>query len=142
MIFNISLAIFNGILIGSSRAINGRLGVSIGAFGASFWNHMIGFALLSLLLMAMGQLQPDLPVGAPFRVYLGGFFGAFFVAVNSFVFPKLGATHTTLLVIAGQMVSAVLLDYRGNALLSIIPRLLGVSIILVGIYLSKTNSEK
>ncbi|MGW2063362.1 DMT family transporter [Streptomyces sp. NPDC055775] len=47
------LALLTGLIIGTSRAVNGRLSTRIGAFKASVWNHVAGFAFLSVVLLAL-----------------------------------------------------------------------------------------
>ncbi|KAB8029036.1 hypothetical protein GCL57_10870 [Fluviispira multicolorata] len=65
------------------------------------------------------------------------FFGALFVAINNFVFPRIGATKTVILVISGQMISSVILGYKVGELFVILAQIFGVAIILFGVYLSK-----
>nr|WP_237499942.1 DMT family transporter [Streptomyces sp. SID8379] len=72
------LALLNGVLIGVSRAVNGQLATRVGAFRASVWNHVVGFGLLTLFLLA-ALLLPGTwpgPGDAPPAAYLGGVFGA------------------------------------------------------------------
>jgi transporter family-2 protein len=110
MLAPILLALLNGLLIAASRAINGRLSVVLGPARTSLWNHAVGFAVLtSLVLVARdGAIVADLH--APASAYLGGLLGVVFVAANSHVLPRLGATRTTILVISAQMVASVGLD--------------------------------
>lgn len=143
MTLYILLALANGVVIGTSRAINGRLSVEIGSFRASLWNHLVGCLFLTAILVILGEWQFSASSEAPFSAYLGGFFGALFVAVNSYVFPRLGAMNASLLVISGQMISAVLIDYQNEGVSPSGLRLLGVLILLLGMYLSRVaNREK
>ncbi|WNG32886.1 DMT family transporter [Archangium minus] len=139
MIAYILLAFFNGTVIGTSRALNGRLGAEVGSFKASLWNHLIGFLFLTPALLLIGGWKFDLIHEAPLSAYIGGFFGALFVAVNSYVFPRLGAMNASLLVISGQMISAVLLDYRNQGVAPTATRCLGVVIVLLGVYLTRAS---
>lgn len=136
----IFLAVFNGVIIGTSRALNGRLSMNVGPFKASLCNHLVGFLLLSLILV-ITQMFSDIDIqvidGAPLSVYLGGFIGALYVAINSFVLARIGATSSALLVISGQMITGVLIDYQNEVLVSIFSSLLGVTMIIFGVYLSK-----
>jgi bacterial/archaeal transporter family-2 protein len=137
----ILLALLNGTVIGTSRAINGRLSVEAGPFKASLWNHVVGFLFLSLLLLALGDWRFQAVPAPPLAAYLGGFFGALFVAVNSYVFPRLGAMNAALLVISGQMIAAVLMDYRNQGVAPSPIRCLGVAIVLLGIYLTRVSKS-
>jgi bacterial/archaeal transporter family-2 protein len=110
MLAPILLALLNGVMIGASRAINGRLSVALGPARTSLWNHAVGFAFLTALVLVArdGAIVADLH--APASAYLGGLLGIVFVAANSHVLPRLGATRTTILVISAQMVASVGLD--------------------------------
>jgi transporter family-2 protein len=134
------LALFNGMIIGTSRTINGQLSSRVGPFKASLWNHAIGFLFLTLVLLAMEKWQFGDNPAPPFSAYLGGFFGALFVAVNSYIFPRLGAMNATILVIGGQMISAVLMDWHNHHAAPGTLRCLGVAVLLLGMYLSKVSN--
>jgi transporter family-2 protein len=142
MIIHILLALLNGMVVGTSRAINGRLSIEIGAFRASVWNHVIGFVFLTLLLVVIRGWQFEAAAQLPWFVFLGGLFGALFVAVNSYVFPRIGAMNSSVLVISGQMLSAVLIDAKSRGVRPTWAQTLGVVIILVGTYLSKTSGSR
>lgn len=137
----ILLAIFTGIIIGTSRAINGRLSMDIGPFKASFCNHIVGFLFLTSVLAVMGSLRFDAASNIPFYTYFGGFFGALFVAINSYVFPRIGAIKTVLLVISGQMIFSVLIDSKNGTITTLLAQLMGVAIILLGIYLANKRKK-
>ena len=141
MVFYILLAFLNGVVIGTSRSINGRLSTEVGAFKASLWNHVVGFLFLSLALLVLGEWMFDTSPAPPLTAYLGGIFGAFFVAVNSYVFPRLGAMNAVLLVISGQMISAVVIDALNQNEAPTVTRWLGVAIVLLGVYLSRVSSS-
>ncbi|MCC3768666.1 DMT family transporter [Streptomyces sp. UNOC14_S4] len=136
----ILLAFLNGAIIGTSRAVNGKLSTKVGPFKASLWNHVVGFLFLTLVLLVMNDWKFDEAGSAPFTAYLGGFFGALFVAVNSYVFPRLGAMTAALMVISGQMITAVLIDYQSRDEAPGALRCLGVVIVIAGVYLSRVVS--
>jgi bacterial/archaeal transporter family-2 protein len=130
------IAIINGVVIGTSRALNGRLSSEKGPLQSSIWNHAVGFLFLTALLLVLGGWGFTKVDGLPFFAYLGGVFGAMYVAIQSAAFTRLGATNTTIAVISGQMFSGVLLDYwHGNAASS--PQLAGVALLLMGIHLTR-----
>lgn len=138
MLAFMALALLNGMVIGTSRAINGQLSTIAGAFKASLCNHVVGFALLGLIVVAVGGVALDIGT-IPLPAWLGGLFGALFVAVNSYVFPRLGATKAALLVISGQVISAVALDWLIRGTAPGLLRCLGVVVVLFGIYLSRRS---
>lgn len=141
MAFSILIAFLNGLVVGTSRSINGRLSTEVGAFKASLWNHVVGFLFLSLALLVLGEWMFDASPAPPWAAYLGGIFGVLFVAVNSYVFPRLGAMNAMLLVISGQMISAVAIDALSRNETPTLTRWLGVATVILGVYLSRASSS-
>ncbi|MEL6114927.1 DMT family transporter [Photobacterium sp. SP02] len=141
----IFLAVLNGICISLSRVLNGRLSLDRTAMLSSYWNHLIGFIFLSLLVLLVHGSSFSLPQNAPLSAYAGGVIGVLFVAINSFVLPRIGAMRTSLLVISGQMLvsvslSLVLLFIKGQSLLSLLDMIwpiAGMILILFGVYLNQ-----
>lgn len=140
MIAAIAMAVLAGGLIGLSRQVNGRLSLSRGALGASFWNHLVGFLALfaAARVLALAANPPNHAGVAetPLWAWAGGTLGVVFVAAGSWLVARIGAARTALLVIAGQMVSGALLDtlrlgWDGAPL-----RALGVAVILAGVVLA------
>lgn len=140
MILYLLIAILNGFFVGTSRSINGQLSVVRGAFRASLWNHAVGFAFLSLILLATHDWSFAQAGPLPPTAYLGGLFGAVAVAVNSYVFPRIGAMNAVLLVISGQMISAVVIDYASRGVVPSAPRCAGVALVLAGVYLTRLST--
>ena len=137
----ILLAFSNGAFISSSRAVNGQLSTEVGAFRASLWNHVVGFVFLTLVLALLNGWRFGVTPAPPVSAYLGGLFGAFFVAVSSYVFPRLGSLNAGVLVISGQMISAVVIDAINHKSAPSAIRYLGVALVLSGVYLSRTRSQ-
>lgn len=140
MIAYMVLASLNGIIVGTSRIVNGRLSSELGPLKASLWNHVVGFLFLTATVLVIGGWSPGVRSSPPLAAYIGGVLGASFVAVNSYVFPRLGAMSAVLLVISGQMLSAVLLDYVNQDAAPTLVRWLGICLVLVGIYLRSDAS--
>lgn len=136
MVGDIFLALFNGSLVSTARSVNGQLSGETDAFRASFWNHFVGVLLLTVILAVVGGWRVDF--GAPpLYAYLGGLIGAGYVAINSYVFTRLGAMYAALLVIAGQMFAAVVIDYINQGVPPSAARWLGVALVIFGVYLSR-----
>ncbi|MBL4829906.1 MAG: DMT family transporter [Aliivibrio sp.] len=152
MIWMVVLALGNGLLIGLCRAINGRLSQSKGAFSASFYNHLVGALLLVFMITLFGYLNVAETLNwgeiimmdwqhIPIMSYLGGVIGALYVAINSHVLTRIGALKTALLVISGQMVTGVMFDVVGQPFLDSIIQLVGVILIIAGVYCGQTGSK-
>jgi transporter family-2 protein len=142
VIAGIVLALLGGVLIGVSRQINGRLSLASGAMGASFWNHWVGFAALTLcfgvLAMAGDDLLPaaERLTGAPWTVYLAGPLGVLFVALGSVALLRIGAMKTAMLMIAGQMTAGLAIDLLRGAGGAPAASLIGVALIATGVALA------
>lgn len=111
MIEAVALAFVAGGLVGVSRQLNGRLAVSTSALFASFCNHLVGFVLLTAIGLAIGGLLNDGAFAGPWYIYLGGPVGVVFVALSSWIIGQIGATRSTMLIIAGQVLGGVALDW-------------------------------
>lgn len=133
MITIAALAIIAGVLVGLSRQVNGRLGLSVGALPASFWNHVVGLAALTLLGAAVGGLLPAGAADAPWHAWLGGPIGVLFIAVSSWAVVRIGAVRTSALMIAGQMLSGIAADAANAASGSTAAGVAGVFLILAGL---------
>ena len=146
----IFLALLNGVFIGLSRSLNGQLSQKRGPFKASFHNHLIGFLALSLLIISFNQsLVMSLPVWRidTWYLYFGGLIGALYVALNSYVLNQLGAMKAALLVISGQMLTGLIIDwvllnstlnlFDLSGLLPLLMQISGVVLIILGIALSQ-----
>lgn len=137
----IVFAAFAGVLVGVSRQVNGRLSLSTSPLMSSFWNHIIGFIILTVTGLVAGDifggLIPPGAADAPLVDYVGGIIGVIFVAVGSWLIPRIGATNTALLLIGGQMVSSVALDFLRGASPTLWASALGVVLILAGMMLTQ-----
>jgi bacterial/archaeal transporter family-2 protein len=137
MMFAVVLALTSGLLVGFNRQVNGTLALYTTPLRASFVNHLVGFVLLTGLGLALGHFFRLAAVEAPLYAYLGGPLGVLFVAGSSWLILRIGAVRTTLLLISGQMLSGVLFDIIRNVPGSPWMRLLGVALILSGVFMTR-----
>ncbi len=141
MILFAGLAILAGVLVSLSRQINGRLALSTSAMESSFWNHLVGLVFITLVALAVGGLFAGEPQAAPWWAYFGGPVGVVFIAAGSWLIARIGAAQTALLIIAGQMVFGVILDIAMGAPGNLWARILGVGLILAGMWVSQTGKK-
>ena len=141
MIIFIALAIASGLLVGLSRQLNGRLALSTNAWESSFWNHIVGLGLVSLIALIGGGLFTGAPLDAPWWAYLGGPIGVLFIAAGSWAINRIGAAQTAMLIIAGQMISGVLIDFAMGIPGAAWARVLGVALILAGIWVTRQSKS-
>lgn len=133
----IAMAVTGGIFVALSRQINGRLSLSNSPLIASFWNHIVGFVVLTILGLVLGGLLPQGAEDAPWYAFIGGPIGVVFIASGSWLIPRIGAVNTALLVISGQMVSGVILDLFSNQPPKLWASALGILLILAGMALTQ-----
>ena len=137
MMAAVIFALGGGMLIALSRQVNGRLALQSSALESSFWNHLVGFAALILLTAALGSFWPAGVGNAPWYAWTGGAVGVVFVAAGSWLVPRLGATMTGGLLVAGQMLSGVALDLLRGVDAVLWMQLGGVALILGGVLLAR-----
>ena len=136
----IFLALLNGCCISFCRIINGRLAQDSSAFNASLWNHTIGFIFLSFIVYFISSVPVTNIMDAPLSLFSGGVIGALFVALNSYVLSRIGATLTATLVIAGQLLTGVTLDVISNG--TELTQLIGILCILTSVLLLKRGPSQ
>ena len=135
------LALLGGVFLALNRILISRLGMSLGAFRSSYWNHLVGFGLLLLImLMAFWPFTVRPLLLAPWWLYLGGAIGALFIALSSIVIPKIGATRALAMIISGQMTVSTLIDYQLDRIESLSAALLGLVLVIAGALIPKSNT--
>ncbi|XUY25825.1 DMT family transporter [Agrobacterium sp. rho-8.1] len=133
----IAMAFAGGLFVSVSRQINGRLSLSNSPLIASFWNHIVGFIVLTALGLTLGGLWPDGVADAQWYAFVGGPIGVIFIASGSWLIPRIGAVNTALLVISGQMVSGVVLDLFSDQPPRLWASVAGIALILCGMVLTQ-----
>ncbi|MBY7669159.1 DMT family transporter [Vibrio anguillarum] len=129
----IMLGLLNGFFITLSRVLNGQLSMRNGAFHASFVNHAVGFASMSLLFLFISEPLQVLPQDP--TLYIGGVIGALYVAVNSFVMVRLGSTNSIVLVVAGQMLFGLFIEVYFFGFEQVGVQSIGAIFIVTGVFL-------
>jgi transporter family-2 protein len=81
---------------------------------AALISFLVGSAALAAVAFALGARPGAGAVRAlPWYAWIGGLYGAVFVAVAAFAAPRLGVTYFLMVAIAGQLIMALLLDRLG-----------------------------
>lgn len=137
----LTLALIAGVLMAVQAPTNAILGKASGsAIVAAFISFVVGAVALGAAVAASsGRLfAPELRA-VPWYAWLGGLYGAFFVAMAAFGAPRIGIGPLLTAAIAGQLVGAVLLDHYGLLGLARQPvsieKILGVLLVLLGAWL-------
>ena len=134
------LAFINGLMIVTTRVMNAKLGTYISSAGSSFWNHFIGFLTLVVLSPILFSGMDVNIAGIPSYLFLGGLIGALYVTINSLVIPRIGASKTTVLVIAGQILIGTIIDLINGRVSNVGLTILGISMVVMGMWIG--NQDK
>ncbi|HEU5051385.1 MAG TPA: DMT family transporter [Gemmatimonadales bacterium] len=141
MAWFILLAMITGVVLPVQAGVNHQLRLSLGhpvlAAGVSF---LIGTLALAGYIVAA---RLSIPAGALGRTvwwhWTGGVLGAFFVATAIILTPRLGAATLVATVVAGQMVSSLILDHYGLVGYDRHPlnlgRVVGAALVIAGVFL-------
>jgi len=133
------MAFLAGAVLPFQATSNGAVGK---AFGHPLWGALVSLTVSALVLLPLiWFLKVPAPrigiaLQAPWWVWIGGVLGAVYVGSAAAFSPKLGAGGFIVLVVAGQMIAAVVVDHFG--LMGLTPRpvnlarLAGVALILAG----------
>jgi transporter family-2 protein len=140
--FFIVLAIVAGMMMPTQAAINNKLADAVQSpILAAFISFVVGTIALFLYALATGVPLWNLASAknAPLIAWAGGLLGAFFVAATVTVVARLEVALTFSLIIAGQMLITLVIDHFGFLGVPVkeinIPRLLGVTLITIGVIL-------
>ena len=132
------LALVAGILIAIQAPTNAILAKASGsAVVAAFISFFVGtIALGALVAATSGRVfAPELR-DVPWYAWVGGLYGAVFVAVAAFAAPRIGVGVLLTAAIGGQLLAALILDHYGFFGLPRQPvnltRIAGVTLVLAG----------
>lgn len=138
----VTAALIGGLLLPIQVAVNTLLKKYIGQpMQVTFISYVAGaFGALVLCLAARYPLPALASIsGTSWWMWLGGCLGTIYVWSTIFAAPKIGASLTLALTVAGQMIAAVLLDHYGALGLQKYPisltRSAGVFLVVAGVIL-------
>ena len=111
---------------------------------AALISFAVGTAALLLAWLASGSRPGAAPFGSlPWYAWVGGLYGAIFVAVAAYAAPKIGLASLITIGIAGQIAMALWLDHLGALGLPRQPinlgRLLGAALVIAGVVLVRRS---
>jgi len=141
-IFASVLAFVAGVSVLVQQVVNANLRFEI---GSPWWAGFISYfgGTVAMLVMAVALREPlpsaDMISRSHPVSWIGGLFGATYIALSIFLFPKLGAATTIALMVAGQLVGSLVFDHFGFLGMPIHPvsavRLAGAGLLVLGVIL-------
>lgn len=136
------LPILAGVAITIQSGINSQLRAAIQhPLMAAFISFLVGTIVLVILLIFSRQAIPSMGTYQTISWYkfTGGLLGAFVVFIALISVQKIGASNMFILIIAGQLLTAVLMDHFGILGLKVSPvnlqKTLGLLLVVIGAYL-------
>lgn len=143
-IFVILLSLLAGMMIPFQSAMNAQLGKSLQSpYFAALTVFVIAAAGLIIYLFFDRQSIPNIHQwqAAPKWSFLGGILGGCYILLIVICAPKLGIGNVTILVLLGQVLSAVMIDHFGLLQSAVHhinwQRLSGVLLVIAGVYMVK-----
>lgn len=109
------IAALAGVAMAIQGSINSALGKVIGLWESTFVVHLIGLAVVTILLFVVriGSGSLGEIVRAPWYVYLGGVLGVLIIYGVVKSIPQVGVAPATTAIILGQIFTAGLVDHFG-----------------------------
>jgi len=144
------LALISGAAVTTQVGINGKLLVNIGGpILTSFISFLVGTIVLAIayILAVYYGLEPIPTFNAMTQtslwLWMGGVLGAFYIFTTILCSPKIGFANMFSLLVAGQIILAIIFDHfglLGSSVHLISPlRFIGVILLIVSVYLIQTN---
>jgi transporter family-2 protein len=139
------LVLFAGGMIALQAPTNAMLGR---AGGSPVLAALISFAVGTVALLCVWLASNNRPgtgafAGLPAYAWLGGLYGALYVAVAAYAAPKIGVASLITIGIAGQIAVALALDHFGALGLPREPmnigRVLGALLVVAGVVLVRRS---
>ena len=140
--FLLLIAVIAGVVLPVQTAVNNKMAVAV---GSPILGALVSFAVgtLSILIysIASGESLSSLPSSkeAPAIAWIGGLLGAFFVTATIILLPRIGVAMTISLIVAGQMITALIMDHFGLLGVEVrsmsLLRVVGVLLISLGVVL-------
>jgi transporter family-2 protein len=131
-----------GFSVPIQTGINAQLGKHLGhPVLASLISFCVGTAAMVLITVVahLGWPSGGKLSEIPWWAWTGGLFGAIFVTMAIVMAPRLGASNTLCLIVAGQMLASLVFDHYGYLGFPEHPanwmRILGVVLLLAGVFL-------
>jgi transporter family-2 protein len=138
----VALAVLGGLAGSVQVAVMGRFGGRIGIFEALSFSTAVQLAFSLLILLAVRGGVGGLPhaLRTPAWMWIGGLMGLTVVTAITFAQPRIGATATIGILIAGQILMGAVIDrfgLFGVERIAISPvRALGIALLGIGAALS------
>jgi transporter family-2 protein len=107
-------------LAGTSLVMQATLNASLRSdLGSWSWAALVSYlgGTLAMVLLVIIRREPfparEVMTGLPWTAWIGGLFGAIYIATSIVLVPRLGAAAVVVFVVAGQMLTSLAFDHYG-----------------------------
>ncbi len=139
-----SLLIFlGGLFLALDGLVCSVVGLRIGTVRTLLWNRIAGSALvLTVVVIFFGPMDFKRQLFfVPISLYGAGILVALSMAINIFVLPRLGATKSVLLVLAGDLIVSTLVDSQQGHIRSLCAAVIGIALLFAGITMAEIGNR-
>lgn len=145
MLFPILLVLFGGAMIAVQAPTNAMLAK---AGGSPVLAALISFGVGTVALLATWLASGNRPgtsafASLPWYAWVGGVYGAFFVAIAAYAAPRIGLASLITIGVAGQIAAALWLDHIGALGLPREPinlgRVIGALLVVAGVVMVRRS---
>lgn len=106
------LAILVGTIVTIMNVFNGQLSNQVGVYLSTVIIHLVGLFTL-IIIMIIKKQKISFQNHIPLILYTGGMIGVFTVLFNVMSISTIGAALVTALGLLGQMLTSLVLEYKG-----------------------------
>lgn len=109
-------AIVIGFSLASQAGVNSQLRTALASpIQAAFLSFLIGTIVLGVIILVQKDkwFSASEAFNVPWWAWLGGFFGAFNIAMSIYLAPKVGAVALAISVVCGQVIASIFYDQYG-----------------------------
>jgi len=132
------IGLLGGIAIGLQAPLANMINQRLGVLESIFVVHLGGMIAAGVPLLLLGGGRLGLWQSVPVYALCAGFLGVVVVGAMVFMVPRTGVARAIILIIAGQLLIAALIDQFGILEVTHHPvsvdRLLGLGIVLFGVW--------
>jgi transporter family-2 protein len=127
------LAIMAGIFTTIEASINSQLGKYLTPSVATLHSLITGMTFILIMNLLRGNLSRYTKIVTVSPVWwIGGLFGASIIYLSARSIPALGISNTVILILAGQLVSSMVVDVFFLQALINVKKMFGMVLFLVG----------
>ncbi|MBI9015172.1 MAG: DMT family transporter [Clostridiales bacterium] len=139
------LSVATGMIFIITKTLNMLLSKEVGIYKSNIVNHVtgtIGALLFVLLFLRNSDFQLVDLTRIGIYPLLGGILGATFVALSNYTFSKTKVLISTVLILIGQTIASVVIDYYTLGQMVSIQTLIGTMMIIIAVIMYSTPSAK